>query len=179
MGWVADGHICPKPDPGGAWGAFQSGKAAMAMQGIWMIDSISHQSDLDAAAAPVPQFGPHQAVWASSHCLCMPAKLPAERQKAAYMFIKYLSDHSLEWAKAGQVPIRKSILNSHDFQALPIQREFAKQLPYVDYEPFSVAVNQCAQFADTAVEASVQGVETPRSALKLAAKRVNRVLGLQ
>jgi len=179
IGWVKDGHICPKPDPGGAWGAFQTGRAAMAMQGIWMIDSIAHQEGLEAAAAPVPQFGPKPGVWASSHCLCMPAKLPENRQQAAYTFIKYLSDHSLDWAKAGQVPVRRSILTSKEFQALPIQREFAKQLPYVVYEPFSVSVNQCAGFADTAVEAAVQGVEPARETLQKAAQRVNRVLDLR
>lgn len=177
--WVKDGKICPKPDPGGSWGAFQTGRAAMAIQGIWMIDSVVHQAGLEVAAAPVPQFGPRPGVWASSHCLCMPAKLPEERKEAAYTFIKYLSDHSIEWAKAGQVPIRRSILNSKEFQALPIQREFAKQLPNVVYEPFSVSVNQCAGFADTAVEAAVQGVEPPQEALSKAAKRVDRVLELR
>lgn len=179
MGWVKDGRICPKPDPGGAWTEFQTGKAAMAMQGIWMFDSAEHQEGLEYAAAPVPQFGPTRAVWASSHCLCMPAKLPTERQEAAWTFIKYLSDHSLAWAKAGQVPVRKSILESADFQALRVQREFAKQLPYVVYEPFSVSVNQTAGFADTAVESAVDGVEPPDEALKKAAQRVNRVLALQ
>jgi multiple sugar transport system substrate-binding protein len=179
IGWVKDGRICPKPDPGGSWGEFQTGRAGMAIQGIWMIDSVAHQEGLEVAAAPVPQFGPHAGVWASSHCLCMPAKLPEERQVAAFTFIKYLSDHSLEWAKAGQVPIRKSILNSKEFKSLPIQREFAKQLPDVVYEPFSVSVNQCASFADTAVEAAVQGVEPPQEALQRAARRVNRVLDLR
>jgi multiple sugar transport system substrate-binding protein len=179
IGWVKDGKICPKPDPGGAWPAFQTGKAAMAMQGPWMIDSLANQKDQEFAAAPVPQFGTQKAVWAGSHCLVMPAKLPTERQRAAWKFIKYLSDNSLAWAKAGQVPVRTSILNSPEFKALKIQSEFAKQLPYVVYEPFSVAVNQTTTFADIAVEAAVQGVEPAEDALKQAARRVNRVLKVQ
>jgi multiple sugar transport system substrate-binding protein len=177
--WVRDGRICPKADPGGSWTEFQTGKAAMAMQGIWMFDSVEHQAGLEYAAAPVPQFGPAKAVWASSHCLCMPAALPNDRKLAAWTFIKYLSDNSILWARAGQVAIRKSILNSADFQSLRIQREFAKELPYVVYEPFSVSVNQTAGFADTAVESAVDGVEPAKDALDRAAKRVNRVLALQ
>lgn len=179
LAWVQDGKICPKPDPGGSWMEFQTGKAAMAIHGIWMLDSVQHQDGLEYAVAPVPQFGPKQAVWASSHCLCMPAKLPDERKRAAWTFIRYLSDHSLAWAKAGQVPIRKSILNSPEFLALKDQPQFAKQLPYVAYEPFSVSVNQTAGFADTAVESAVESVEPVDDALRKAAQRVNRVLGLQ
>jgi maltose-binding protein MalE len=70
-------------------------------------------------------------------------------------------------------------LNSEGFQSLKIQREFAKQLDYVVYEPFSPSVNQTATFADIAVEGAVQGVEPAEKALKLAARRVNRVLELQ
>jgi len=179
IGWVGDGRICPKADPSGSWTEFQTGRAAMAMQGIWMFDSVEHQQGLEYAAAPVPQFGPARAVWASSHCLCMPAKLPSERKVAAWAFIKYLSDHSLQWAKAGQVPIRKSILASAEFNRLKVQREFAKELPYVVYEPFSVTVNQVAGFADTAVESAVDGVEPTATALAKAARRVNAVLAAQ
>jgi multiple sugar transport system substrate-binding protein len=179
IGWVRDGHICPKPDPGGSWSEFQTGRAAMAIQGIWMFDSVEHQQGLSYAAAPVPRFGPFKAVWASSHCLCMPSNLPADRQRAGWIFIKYLSDHCLAWAQAGQVPIRKSILRSPAFRSLRIQREFAKELPYVVYEPFSTSVNQVAPFADSAVEAAVDGVETPQKALAQGAQRVNRVLDTQ
>jgi multiple sugar transport system substrate-binding protein len=179
IGWVKDGRICPKPDPGGSWGAFQTGKVAMAMHGIWMLDSIKNQEGLEFAAAPVPQFGPRKAVWAGSHCLCMPANLPEERRLAAWQFIKYLSDHSIQWAAAGPLPVRKSILESPAFRAMPVQSEFAKQLDYVVYEPFSVSVNQTAGYADTAVEAAVQGVETVDEALAKASRRVNRVLEIR
>lgn len=176
IGWVKHGRIAPKPDPGGSWAAFQTGQAAMAIHGMWMIDSAEKQAGLEYAAAPVPQFGPIKAVWGGSHCLVMPAKLPENRKQAAWTFIRYLSDHSLKWAKAGQVPVRLSILNSPEFQSLTVQREFAKQLPYVVYEPFSTAVSRTSGYADIAVEAAVQGVESPESALKRAARRVNQVL---
>ena len=177
--WVQDGHICPKPDPGGSWMQFQTGKAAMAIQGIWMIDSVRTQKGLHYAAAPVPIFGPNKAVFGNSHTLNMPATLTPERKVAAWTFIRYLSDHSIKWAEAGQVPIRQSILNSAGFQKLPVQTQFAKQLSYVDYEPFSPIINQIDGYGDTAIESAVDGVASTDDALKQAARRINRVLDLQ
>ena len=90
--------------------------------------------------------------------------------------MKFLSDNSIDWAKGGQVPVRKSILSSEEFQSLRVQREFAKQLDYVQFEPMSLLINQMSTFGDAAMEGALNGSETPNAALKKAAKRVNQVL---
>jgi multiple sugar transport system substrate-binding protein len=174
-----DYKICPTPEGNDGWAGFRIGKVGMAFQGIWMINELNNQKGLNYAAAPVPFFGPKKAVWAGSHCLVMPAKLQADRREAAWTFIKYLSDNSLEWAKGGQVPVRKSVLDNPEFQSLKVQPEFAKQLPWATYEPFSTAVNQIASFADTAVESTLNGGEDAKQALKTAARRVDNVLRRQ
>lgn len=168
--------ICPRPEGSDAWLGFQTGRVAMAMEGIYMKSGLDSQKDLHYAAAPVPQFGPVKAVWAGSHCLAMPVRQDPQKRKAAWEFIRYLSDHSLKWAAGGQIPVRKSILASKEFQAMPIQREFAKQLDYVRYEPFSVRFNQISVFGDAAIEAVVNRVEPIEKALKTASRRINRVL---
>lgn len=174
--FVTQDKICPPPAGTDAWLGFQSGKIAMAMEGVYMMSSLEKLKDRHFAAAPIPQFGPVKAVWAGSHCLTMPASLTGERRDAAWAFIKYLSDHSILWAKGGQVPVRRAIIDSPEFQSLSIQREFAKQLPYIQYEPFSVSFNQISSFADAAIEGSVNQSEAPLPALKTAARRVREVL---
>lgn len=173
--------VCPPPSGNDGWIGFQTGKVAMAFQGIWMIDSLEKQKQqgFHYAAAPVPFFGPVKTVWAGSHCLAMPKEISGARKEAAWSFIKYLSDHSIKWAQGGQVPVRLSVLKSPEFQALPVQREFAKQLDYVQYEPLVVTVNQIAGFADAAVDTALNHVETPERALKDAARRVDNVLRRQ
>lgn len=168
--------VCPRPEGADAWLGFQTGRVAMAMEGIYMKSGLDSQKDLRYAAAPVPQFGPVKAVWAGSHCLAMPAKQGPKERSAAWEFIRYLSDHSIKWAEGGQIPVRKSILESKEFQEMPVQREFAKQLDYVTYEPFSVRFNQISVFGDAAIEAVVNRVESPSKALKTASRRINRVL---
>lgn len=172
-------HVSPPPQGNDAWLGFQMGKVGMVFQGTWMVDSLRDKKDLEFAAAPVPQFGTIQAVWASSHTLCMPARLNPERTAAAENFIAYLSDHSLEWARGGQVPVRLTILNSKGFQELTVMKEFAKELPYIVYEPAAVTINQVAPFADEAVEASLNHIDKPSRLLELANRRIENVLKRQ
>jgi multiple sugar transport system substrate-binding protein len=98
--------VAPKPEGIDAWLAFRQGKVGMAMEGIYMLDSLKEQKELQFAGAPVPQFGPKKAVYGGSHLLCMPAEITPEQAEAAWRFMRFLSDHSLLWAEGGQVPTR-------------------------------------------------------------------------
>ena len=171
--------VCPRPEGQDAWLGFQTGKVAMAMEGVYMMTSLTKQKGLRFAAAPVPQFGTKKAVWAGSHLLTMPANLSPAKREAAWEFMHYLSDHSIIWAEGGQVPVRRSILNTSRFKSLTIQSEFAKQLDYVVYEPQSVNYNLVATFADSAFEAILNQTERPRSALETATRRIDNVLERQ
>lgn len=178
-GFIDKDKICPPPAGDDGWRGFQTGKVGMVFQGIWMISSLDEQKGLHYAAAPVPFFGPVRTVWANSHSMCMPAKTTEARKQAGWTFIHYLSDHSITWAQGGQVPVRLSILHSPAFQSLRIQREFAKQLPYVQYEPMAVIINQVDSFGDSAIDGCLNHVDAPAALLKDAARRVNNVLERQ
>lgn len=168
--------ICPPPGGIDAWVGFQTGRVGMALEGIYMLSSLERQKGLDYAGAECPLFGRRRAAWADSHMMVMPSRISPARRKAAWEFIRYLSDHSLEWAKGGQVPVRKSILASPEFRKLRVQYEFSKQLPYVVYVPRSTAINQILPFGDAAVEAILQGIKPTGEALSEAARRMNSVL---
>ena len=88
---------------------FKQGQAAIVFHGPW------HISDLQqlpwVGFAPVPQVGDQFAVWAGSHQLALTTDDPAA-QAAAACWIKWLSENSAEWGKAGQVPVRNSVRES-------------------------------------------------------------------
>ena len=176
---IIDRKVAPRPEGQDAWLGFQTGRVAMAMEGVYMMTSLEKQKGLRYAAAPVPQFGPKKAVWAGSHLLSMPANLPDEKRESAWILMRYLSDHSLTWAKGGQVPVRKSILDSPEFRSLKIQSEFAKQLDYVVFEPQSVNYNLIATFGDSAFEAILNQTPDAHKALETASRRINNVLERQ
>lgn len=168
--------VCPPPGGIDAWVGFQTGRVGMALEGIYMLSSLEQQKGLDFAGAECPVFGKRRAAWADSHMMVMPRDISPERRRAAWEFIKYLSDHSLEWAKGGQVPVRKSIIADPRFREMRVQYEFSKQLPYVVYMPPSTSINQILPFGEAAVEAILQGIKPPEEALSEAASRMNSVL---
>lgn len=169
-------RVAPRPEGQDAWMGFQAGKVAMAMEGVYMNASLEKLEDFDYAAAPVPQFGPKPGVWAGSHLLVTPAELPPRRREAAHRFIRYLSDHSLAWAKGGQVPARIDLLASREFMALPVQSQFARQLDRIIYEPPSVSFNLVAGYMDSAIEAVVNRTTGVDRALDDATRRIDNVL---
>jgi multiple sugar transport system substrate-binding protein len=72
--------VAPKPEGVDAWLAFRQGKAAMALEGIYMMASLEEQKGLPFAAAPAPQFGPKKAAWGGSHYyVSRRASLPRNR----------------------------------------------------------------------------------------------------
>ena len=82
---------------------FKQEQAAIVMHGPWHIADLS-QLDF-VGFAPMPQVGDEFAVWAGSHQLGLTTDDPAQ-QAAAACWMKWLSDNSVEWAAAGQVPAR-------------------------------------------------------------------------
>ncbi len=168
--------VCPKPEGQDAWNGFRMGKVAMVLEGIYMLSSLEKQEGLKYAGAPCPVFGKHAAVWGDSHMMVMPKNLSPERRKAAWEFMRYLSDHSLEWSKGGQVPVRKSILAKPEFRKLSVQYQFSKELPYVVYLPQSTLTNQIMPFCEAAVEAILNDLMPTKAAVDEATRRVNSVL---
>ena len=133
-GLIRDGLV-PSPQEFDAWTGFRQGRVAMVFEGIYMLPDLQKQADLDWAPAPVPLLGEKPAAWADSHGLAIRKDLSGPRLAAARRLIKYLSDHSLDWAAGGQVPVRKSLRDSDRFRAMTAQSEFARQIPYVAYFP--------------------------------------------
>ncbi|MGE5461724.1 MAG: extracellular solute-binding protein, partial [Syntrophothermus sp.] len=87
---------------------FKQGNVGMTFHGPWWISDLSK---LDwVGFAPLPTIGDQPATWGGSHQLALTTDDPAT-QAAAAVWIKWLSDNSVGWAKAGQVPARESVRN--------------------------------------------------------------------
>lgn len=108
-------------------GVFKQGQAAIVIHGPWHISDLQR---LDFVGfAPVPQIGDEYAVWAGSHQLALTTEDPAQRAAAA-CWIKWLSENSVEWAAAGQVPARTSARESAELPE--IAAPIAAIAPVVD-----------------------------------------------
>jgi multiple sugar transport system substrate-binding protein len=149
---------------------------ATAWHGIYMMGDLKRATDLDWAGAPIPTVGLKQATWVSSHVLCMRPDLSEAQMRAAERFILYLSNHSLDWAAAGQVPVRRSLRDSERFQRMRPQAEFARQIPYMHYEPAVPFTLEFRTEFDVALEQAIRGTLSPREALAQATERINRII---
>jgi multiple sugar transport system substrate-binding protein len=173
---LVSGGLAPSPQGFESWTGFRQGRVAMVFEGIYMLPDLQKQADLDWAAAPVPVLGRHPAAWADSHGLAIRKGLAGARLAGARRLIKYLSDHSLDWAAGGQLPVRKSLRDSDRFRAMAAQGEFAKQIPYVAYLPPKPFVFEYLRAFDDAVELALRGTKSPEAVLVDADARVQSVM---
>jgi multiple sugar transport system substrate-binding protein len=168
--------LTPNPENTDAWLGFQQGKVATAWHGIFMLGDLKQAPNLDYGGAPIPTIGPHRATWASSHVLCLRPDLSDAQVRAAERFIVYLSDHSLDWAAAGQVPVRRSLRASQRFKSMQVQAAFAEQIPYMHYEPAVPFTLEYRTEFDVALEQAIRGTLPPKEALEQATVRINAII---
>jgi multiple sugar transport system substrate-binding protein len=93
---------------------FKQGNVGLTFHGPWWISDLQ-QLDF-VGFAPLPTLGDQPATWGGSHQLALTTEDTAT-QAAAALWIKWLSENSMEWAKAGQVPARSSVRGSAELAA--------------------------------------------------------------
>ena len=166
----------PSPDASDPWIGFRQGRVAMTWNGIFMLPDLQKQKDLDFAGFPVAQIGEQSAVQAGSHNFCLNANMGEKKRNAAWKFAKFYSDHSLDWAEAGQVPVRKSLRQSPRFAKMTVQSQFANQISYGAYFP-QIPFNQEFETEfNYAVERTLRGSVTPKEALDAATAKIEQVI---
>jgi multiple sugar transport system substrate-binding protein len=182
MTWFTDlvknGHSPEKIAQDADWIALQNGKAAFNWNGIWWVNSLEEKKSQQLAVAPLPNIGGTPAVWAGSHQFVLPTLKTPDQNKstAARVFLNWISQQSLEWAKAGQVPARNSVRESAEFKALTNQATLGAQLDVVRFAPPVPGIGDAFLEWQKAVNESVLGIKEPKTALSDAAGRANKIL---
>jgi len=159
--------------------AFKRGTCAMEFNGIWMLTNYMEVEGLEFGAGPVPQFGSERpANWAGSHTLVIykQRKQDLEKTEAAARFIGWISNHSYDWALAGQIPVNVSVQNSEQFQALPYHSSIAKGVANVVFPPFFPKYGDSTGPIWEALNLAILGQKTVEQALKDAEKISNEIL---
>jgi multiple sugar transport system substrate-binding protein len=159
--------------------AFRQGKNALTWDGIWMMNEWAKVKSLEWGAAPLPQIGDQPAVWASSHNFVVTSQAQKDPNKlqASKVFISWISDHSIDWAKAGQIAARASVRESPEFQELEVQNIAAQQLDYVKFPPAVPGIGEVTNPTfELAVNEAVLGKKSPKAALDDATSKANELL---
>lgn len=168
--------LIPPPDNQMGWTGFRQKKVGMVWDGIWMVGDLKNMPDFHGIGAPIPTIGNHPGTLADSHCLCLKPNLSPKQREAGERFVRYLSSHSLKWAGAGQVPARKSVRATPEFQKMQIQYAFSKQIPFMKYPPRITTLFEMGQEITLAVEKVIRGNAKAKEALDIANTNAQRAM---
>jgi len=106
---------------------FYTGKTAFLTSGVWKMAVFPDIEGLDFGVTLIPApEGKTSYTWADSHSFVFPVQEEenAEKLKAAIKFANWFVDHTDEWAKAGHIPVIKSVRESKAFFDLPMRKDY-------------------------------------------------------
>ncbi|GAB3816481.1 ABC transporter substrate-binding protein [Micromonospora zhanjiangensis] len=169
--WLTDlikaGHSPANVGQDADYLALKGGKNAFNWNGIWQINDLKKSPEVQWGVAPLPQIGSKPAAWANSHNFTIVKQRANDANKvsAAKVFINWLSEHSLDWAKGGQVPARKTVREGAGFTALTDISSLAPELEYAAFPPAAPGVEDVMTTFYDAFQQAVLGKKTPKQAL--------------
>jgi multiple sugar transport system substrate-binding protein len=157
--------------------AFKNEKNSFHWDGIWQTQDLK-KTDLSWDVSPLPQIGDEKAVWAGSHNMVIMRQPSANDNKlqAAQVFVNWISSHSIEWARAGQIPARNTVRNSKAFKGLEHQSTLAQQQDYVHFAPAVPGIGDAQLEMEQAVNRAVLLKQSPKQALDEAAGKGDKLL---
>lgn len=170
-----DEGLAPKEVIADSAAQFAQNKVGMAITQITdlpVYQTAAAEQGLKFGVAPLPNFGDRPATFALGHNFVIPRGTPPEARTDALVFVKWIGDNSIAWAKTGKMPAKATVIDSAEFHALPEQALIATSLEYVHFPPaISVqpsvdrVVQQNAEAfyagqvdADTAVQMMADGI---------------------
>jgi multiple sugar transport system substrate-binding protein len=158
--------------------ALQNGKNAFNWNGIWTINTLKAVKGLEWGVSALPQIGTQPAAWAGSHQFVQFKQRAQDQNKlqAGKVFINFISQQSLEWAKGGQVPARKEIREGAEFKALTEQAAIGTQIDNLHFPPSVPGIPDVLATVDTAVNEAILLRKEPGKALADAAAKANQIL---
>jgi multiple sugar transport system substrate-binding protein len=121
-------------DYGAALQSFAAGEGAVMINGTWIIGDLLRRSRQAGSATaggytavPFPQLHGRSAVWADNHVMVLlkGGTRDARSRHAALAFLKFLYDEGGVWSHTGQLPTRRSVIESPSFTRLPLRSEIA------------------------------------------------------
>lgn len=110
---------------------FQGGQAGLFIGGTWAVGAFEKTENFNFGAQAFPQLFENDACWADSHTLIIPFNKDRteEETKAAVEFIYYVSSQgAATWAKSGQIPANKSVLESQEYLSLDYRSSYKSEL---------------------------------------------------
>ena len=174
-------HACAKPASYGAngpWSAYANKAVAMLPDGDWQRNWFPQHKNVAVKVAFMPRFGSNRVAWMSGHVISCPAGLSGDKKTAAYTFMRWLSEHGLQWTEgAGHIPARISQRTSKAVMGLWPQNVYGPELAEIGrIEHPSTVFFDIQDAYIPQIDAAWNGTKSVSAALSEAQSRVSSAL---
>lgn len=166
----------------------RTGKVATWPDGPWITtlffnpERAPNAEENDVAVLPQHDLNA-PATWGQSHQFALPRQgdEDEERRSASLRFVKWMTEHAVDWAQAGQIPAnnaaREQALGLEDNVYMQKLNVWAQQLPYVAYMRSVPLLLEVMPRIAANVEGAILGEWSVEDGLKQAEDEVNQILG--
>lgn len=145
QGWTKAGLQSTYTDYPATVALFTSGKAAMMINGVWevptMTDLAKQGKLFDWGAVEIPVVFEKPCTYADSHTFAIPKNkgkdMSADKRAAVLEVISWVDKHSLFWATAGHIPAYKPVTNSPDYKAMEPNATYSTLTANMIFDPKS------------------------------------------
>ncbi len=145
---------------------FQNDQSAFHFNGVWAM-AVYPQTVEQLGVTSVPAIpGSKPYTWADSHTWVVPKKPKDDpnKIKAAVTFMEWFARNAAEWAKAGHLPVLRSVLESKAFLDLPYRKDYADVVNYLVPAPSVVGWGEVRTKMWELGQAVILGQMTPEKA---------------
>jgi multiple sugar transport system substrate-binding protein len=185
--WRLTKHPLPSGPGNGLLDLFERRHLASTVNGPWNLNRLASPGNPaydDLRVTLCPQRDPAKpSWWAQSHqvALAKPQRLEENKRAAAFDFVRWLTEHTFEWSKAGQLPASKKVLASDQYQKsdLLVHRHlkvWEKNLASATFMPLHPRYVELEVELGPVLARGVMNEVSPQAALGEAEQLVNTLL---
>ena len=145
QGWTKAGLQSTYTDYPATVALFTSGKAAMMINGVWevptMTDLAKQGKLFDWGAVEIPVIFDKPCTYADSHSFAIPKnkgkEMSPEKRAAVLEVISWMDKNSLFWATAGHIPAYKPVTETAEYKAMEPNATYSTLTANMIFDPKS------------------------------------------
>jgi multiple sugar transport system substrate-binding protein len=186
--WKRANHPLPTGPGNASLDLFERRQLASLVNGPWNLNRLAAPGGPaynDVRVNLCPQRDPAKpSWWAQSHqvALARPQKLEASKRAAGFDFVRWLTEHTFEWSKAGQIPASKKVVASDEYQKSDLLvhkllKVWEKNLASASFMPLHPRYVEMEDQVPPLLAPAIRNEVSPQAALGDAETLVNTLLG--
>ena len=144
---------------------------------MWATFLFEQTDGLDFDVLPIPTIFDEAATWGDSHTLVLPKETESrEELLASIQFADWLAENGKDWAIAGHVPVKETVLDDPAYQAMPFRSQYSEIVETVNFYPHHPKLWACNDIMVESLVKMLEGEFTAEEAIEDAATRINLLL---